>query len=207
MNFTIKDARLRFPRRHIRRLRTEHIVIHHLDAHWDVHRTHAYHQSLGWNGIGYNLHVAMDGTITLGRGIEIEGVHTVGLNSRSIGIGCEGRYHSVDRLMPDIQFNALVWLIKHLHEIYGNIPVIGHRDYVATSCPGQFFPLQEVQTLQFRQDANSNVQQNLSSVSSWAKEAWEDAVSKGIVDGTNPGAFATREQVVVIISRFLKSLG
>jgi len=157
MNFTIRDPGLRFPNARTRRTRTDAIIVHHLDAHWDVHRTHEFHLSRGWNGIGYNFHIAMDGTISLGRGMEFVGSHTnppAGTNSTTIGIGCEGRFHGVDRTMPDIQFNALVWLIQHLRGIYGNIPIQGHRDLAATACPGQFFPLDEVRRLQFRGTAS-----------------------------------------------------
>jgi len=118
-----------------------------------VHRTHEFHQSLGWNGIGYNFHIAMDGTISLGCGMEFVGAHTnppAGSNNTTIGIGCEGRFHHVDRTMPDVQYNALVWLIRHLRSIYGNIWIRGHRELAATACPGQFFPLDEVRTLEFR---------------------------------------------------------
>jgi len=92
----------------------------------------------------------MDGAISLGRGIEFQGAHKLGFNDRAIGIGCEGRFHCIDRTMPDAQFNALVWLIRHLRELYGDIRILGHRDYNATACPGQFFPLDEVRGLQFR---------------------------------------------------------
>ena len=37
--------------------------------------------------------------------------------------------------------------------------------------------------------------------SDWAKEAWEWATGKGIVDGTNPQGTVTREQVVTMIYR------
>jgi len=154
MNFAIRDPGLRFRRARTRRSSTVGIVVHHLDAHWTVERTHEFHQSLGWNGIGYNFHIAMNGTISLGCGMEFVGAHTnppAGTNSSTIGIGCEGRYHSVDRVMPDAQFNALVWLVRYLRGIYGDIWIRGHRDLAATACPGQFFPLAEVQRLQFRQ--------------------------------------------------------
>ena len=226
MKFAIKDKGLRFPRLRTRRTRTEAIVIHHLDAHWDVHRTQQHHLSIGWNGIGYNLHVAMDGTISLGRGIEFEGAHKLGFNSRSIGIGCEGRYHSIDRVMPDIQFNALVWLLQYLREIYGNIRIIGHRDYAATACPGQFFPLVEVQRLQFRQTVSPQqdqskgekvmtqeqfnqmmdiylAQQRNKNVSDWARDVWKQAHQLGWMDDTAPQGNLTREQAAVVLSRIM----
>jgi hypothetical protein len=40
-------------------------------------------------------------------------------------------------------------------------------------------------------------------VSEWAKDAWEHAKELGVTDGTNPGALATREQVIVMLDRWL----
>lgn len=37
--------------------------------------------------------------------------------------------------------------------------------------------------------------------SSWAKEAWEEATAKGILDGTNPKNTLTREQIALILQR------
>ena len=222
MSFQIINPHLRFPQQRARRARTDSIVLHHLDAHWDVHRTHQHHLSIGWNGIGYNLHVAMNGIISLGRGIEFQGAHKLGFNDRAIGIGCEGRFHSVDRTMPDVQFNALVWLIRHLREIYGDIRILGHRDYNATACPGQFFPLVEARTLQFRGTADNTkteeneevtqeqfnqmmetylTEQRRLPVSEWARDSWEFATENGTTDGTNPRLSATREQVIVMLDR------
>ena len=220
MNFAIRDVDLRFPRPRVRRSRTDSIVIHHLDAHWDVHRTHQFHNSLGWNGIGYNFHVAMDGTITLGRGMEFQGAHKLGFNNSAIGIGCEGRFHSVDRVMPDVQFNALVWLIRHLRERYGSIRILGHRDYNATACPGQFFPLDELRNLQFRTQEESDMsilsqeqfnkmaevyfaEQRQRPESEWAREYWNQMVRRGLFDGNAPRGNLTREQAAAVFSRML----
>jgi len=224
MSFTIRNPNLQFQRPRTQRSSTVGIVLHHLDAHWTVERTHAFHQSRGWNGIGYNFHVAMDGTISLGRGMEFVGAHTnppAGINATTIGIGCEGRFHSVDRTMSVVQFNALIRLIQHLRGVYGDIWVKGHRDLAPTACPGQFFPLAEVQKLQFRGTTNhADIQeeemtqeqfnqmmdtyltaQQQHPISAWAKESWELAVNLGITDGTSPGAPATREQVVTMLNR------
>lgn len=43
-------------------------------------------------------------------------------------------------------------------------------------------------------------------VSSWAKEAWDWAIAKGICDGTFPKDPCTREQVVVMLHRLYKEL-
>jgi hypothetical protein len=193
MTFQIRDPGLHFRWARTRRPSTVGIVIHHLDAHWDVHRTHEFHQSLGWNGIGYNFHIAMDGTISSGCGMGFVGAHTnppAGTNNTTIGVGCEGRFHSVDRTMPDVQYNALVWLIRHLRDIYGDIWIRGHRDLAATACPGQFFPLDEVRTLRFRnreevQEPMAREQrfQSVEEMPNWAQPYMEELTSTLAKDG------------------------
>jgi len=232
VTFTIRNPGLRFPRTRTRRSRTTAIIVHHLDAHWDVHRVHQAHLNRGWNGIGYNYHIAMDGTISLGRGLEFQGAHTdppAGTNGHTLGIGCEGRYHSVDRVMPDGQYNALVWLIRHLRGIYGDLPIRGHRDLAATACPGQFFPLAEVQRLQFRQPLQQQTppqniepeetemtqaqfnqmmdtylaEQRQRPVSTWAEDYWRQAVQRSLLDGTAPQGNLTRQEASAVFSRVM----
>ena len=143
----IVDVGLKFPNVRQKRASTKGIVIHHLDAQWSVQQVHEAHIRKGWNGIGYNFHVAKDGQISYGRGQEFIGAHTNppdGINSTMIGIGCEGQYHTVDKEMPQVQFDAIVWLVKYLRSVYGDIPIMGHRDLAATACPGQYFPLDAV---------------------------------------------------------------
>ena len=40
-------------------------------------------------------------------------------------------------------------------------------------------------------------------VSKWAKEDWENAKEKSITDGSRPKDFATREEVISLITRFI----
>jgi len=137
------------------RTQTRRIIIHHYHHEQatpqDVHR---WHLNNSWAGFGYNFAVDMDGTIWEGRGLHHIGTHTGGNNADSIGISCQGRYDDNTRQMPDIQFNALVWLIKHIRDIYGNIPMLRHRDVTATACPGRHFPWDELQQMNFRGDSN-----------------------------------------------------
>jgi len=143
----IVNVGLKFPNARQVRTATQGIVLHHLDAQWSVQQVHKAHIRKGWNGIGYNFHVAKNGVISLGRGMEFVGSHTkppAGINSSMIGIGCEGQYHSVDKVMPRAQFDAIIWLVRHLRGIYGDIPIKGHRDLAATACPGRYFPLEEI---------------------------------------------------------------
>jgi len=153
MNFTIKQPNpaLNFRSVPQRRARTARIIIHHYHHEratpQDVHR---WHLNNGWIGFGYNGAVDMDGTIWEGRGWDNVGTHTGYNNGDSIGIAVQGRFDDNTRQMPDAQYNALVWLIKHLRSIYGNIAILRHSDLNATACPGRFFPWEELLRLQYR---------------------------------------------------------
>ena len=155
MTFEIRttDPPLAFTGTPQRRIRTDRIILHHYHHETATPRdVHRWHLDRGWAGIGYNLVVDMDGTIWEGRGMENVGAHAGGSNSDSIGIACQGRYDDRTTEMPDAQFNSLVWLIRHIRDIYGKIPVLRHSDVSATACPGRHFPWAELLTLEFRGD-------------------------------------------------------
>lgn len=148
----IQDPQLTFAIDIFDRMSTEAIVLHHLSADWSIHQVHEYHMTRGWFGVGYHFQVDKDGTIWSGRPLMSLGAHTVANNHNTIGIAVRGRYDTVDRHMPDAQFNALVELIRYLQAQFGEIPVYGHGYFNATACPGRFFPMEEVQLLQYRGD-------------------------------------------------------
>jgi hypothetical protein len=146
------------------------------------------------------------------------------MNPHSIGIACEGRFDDLLRGMPDPQFNALVWLIRHLRAQFGDLHISGHRDHIATACPGRFFPLDEVQRLTFRGNTNNNttqentemtqelfnqmmdqylIEQRARPVSAWATEHWEQARRRGWLDGYAPQNPLTREQAATVLCRIM----
>jgi len=196
---------------------TNRIILHHYDSDRATpQEVHRWHIDRGWEGIGYHFMIDLDGTVWQGRDMDSVGTHTANNNGDSIGIACQGRFHTTTREMPDVQFNSLVWLIIHIRQKYGNLTIIGHRDASPSACPGQFFPLEEIQRLQFRGDKMTQEQfngmmreflrtQDVQEVdNSLGKEAIEEfnrAVSRGITDGTRPQGFATRAMVAVMIER------
>jgi len=91
--------------------------------------------------------VDIDGTIWRGRDIYAVGVHTLGNNGDSIGIAFQGRYDDRTQEMPCAQFNAGVWLIRHVFEQFGVLKILGHREAAASACPGRFFPLDKIRDL------------------------------------------------------------
>ena len=96
---------------------------------------HNYHLSKGWAGIAYHYFVAIDGTIYRGRPEDMQGGHTSGYNSCSIGICAEGNFE--EETMGDAQREALRALVMDIRKRYPNILVVRHSDLSATACPGK----------------------------------------------------------------------
>ena len=121
---------------------TSRIVIHHTGNQTDddlsAEQLHRSHQNLGWAGVGYNFVIRKDGSIELGRPVECVGAHAEGFNYCSIGIHVCGNFNLVEP--TEAQLNVLPMLLADICDLYGLIAsdsvVIGHRDLMATDCPG-----------------------------------------------------------------------
>jgi len=230
MDFKIQNPSpaLQFRSSHTKRSQTRQIVVHHIDhATASIHDVHGWHLNRDFAGIGYNFFVDKKGNIFNGRGMTAVGAHTnppAGVNSASVGISCQGAYDTVDKTMPDAQFNALVWLLLEIRRTYGDIPIVGHGELVATACPGRYFPIAEVRTLKFRGVAekeedvmtqerfnqmmdNYLAEKNLLPSSEWSSQTGEfqAAIDAGITDGTAPQRFVTREQAAIMALRAKKA--
>jgi len=114
---------------------TNKIIGHHADAlNCTVQDIHNWHKNNGWSGIGYHLFIRKNGEVYQGRPIDTLGAHTLNQNSDSIGICLEGRL--TQEKPTKAQMNSLKEVLAYLRGIYGNIPFKGHKDYMATDCPG-----------------------------------------------------------------------
>ena len=114
---------------------TNKIIGHHADApNCTVQDIHNWHKNNGWSGIGYHLFIRKNGEVYQGRPIDTLGAHTLNQNSDSIGICLEGRL--TQEKPTKAQMNSLKQVLAYLRGIYGNIPFKGHKDYMATDCPG-----------------------------------------------------------------------
>ena len=103
-----------------------------------------WHHDRGFqNGIGYHYVVRRDGTIELGRPLEMIGAHVVGHNRHSIGICYEGGLNSfgedADTRTPE-QKVTLRKLLEELHRKFPKALIVGHRDLN----PGKKCPCYEV---------------------------------------------------------------
>lgn len=124
----------------------KYIILHHTACEvatpGDINRWHGIDN--GWNGgAGYNYYVRKDGTIWELRGNHM-GAHCLGHNDESIGIAVEGNYETEEH-MPDVQLNAVVYMLKYLKPMYPNFEAIGvHGEFGKTSCPGKHFPVEDI---------------------------------------------------------------
>jgi N-acetyl-anhydromuramyl-L-alanine amidase AmpD len=121
------------------------IVLHHtaVSALQSVEVIHNYHKNHnGWAGIGYHYYVRKDGSVYRGRPEEYAGAHCPGVNSSSIGICAEGNFN--EETMSDEQKNAIIELIADIKSRYNITYIKGHREIIATSCPGNNYPLDEI---------------------------------------------------------------
>lgn len=103
---------------------------------------HNYHKNKGWAGIGYQYYVRKDGSVYRGRPENMAGAHCPGVNSTSIGICAEGNFN--EEIMSEVQKQSIIELVKDIKSRYNIKWIKGHREILATSCPGANFPLEEI---------------------------------------------------------------
>lgn len=105
----------------------------------DVEDIRRWHKAKGWSDIGYHYLIKIDGTIEVGRSVEIPGAHAYGFNSGSIGIVYVGGMDSEMKAPKDTRtsaqkqsFGQLLWALK---EEFPHAKIIGHRDVSSKACP------------------------------------------------------------------------
>lgn len=89
------------------------------------------HRARGFNQIGYNYVVDLDGTVETGRPLTVAGAHCIGYNDHSVGIcyvgGLDANGKPADTRTPE-QKVSLAELINRLCKEYNIIELLGHRD-------------------------------------------------------------------------------
>jgi len=131
----------------------------------------------------------------------------VNANYYTISIENEGFHGEAEGALPPTQLKANIWLTGHIirevERLYGKqIPIcrnhiIGHSCVTPLSkpnCPGNAFPYMDI--IAALRDAPNE----------WAREAWEWGIQKGITDGNNPKAVASREMMVALMYNFAKAM-
>ncbi|WP_373325610.1 peptidoglycan recognition family protein [Sporomusa paucivorans] len=138
----IKETNLKFGAMNRQHERITRVVIHHVgDPPRDVsaEEIHRWHKENDWAGIGYHYVVRTDGTIERGRPEEYVGAHAQGFNTGSIGVNFAGNMDKMEPTPAQIESGAI--LLADICTRHGITPtpstVVGHRDLMATSCPGK----------------------------------------------------------------------
>lgn len=121
---------------------------------WHKLRWPGFTSRSGWH-VGYHYVIEWDGTVTQTREHDEEGAHTIGMNTRSIGVCLMGNgdLHEPSKE----QLTAWYGLYTKLQKQYPNIPTYPHRKYASyKSCHGKllsdnYFALQhQIMSLQER---------------------------------------------------------
>lgn len=97
------------------------------------------HKAQGWSDIGYHYVVYRDGTVHLGRDVDLIGAHVGGYNSYSIGIAYVGGLENKPRVIYSMQKAkdtrtpaqkaSMLSLLIDLRKLYPKAVIQGHRDF------------------------------------------------------------------------------
>lgn len=98
-----------------------------------------WHLAHGFSDIGYHYVIYRDGTIHLGRDVNISGAHCINHNSISIGIcyigGREAQGTTPKDTRTKVQKDALLKLLKDLKKLYPKATIHGHKEFANKACP------------------------------------------------------------------------
>lgn len=174
------------------------IALHHT-AHdsADVKTVESWHISNGWATIGYNYFVTFDGTVYEGRGFNI-GAGVLGHNSHVLSICFQGNYDR-SNIMPDLQFNAGVELIKFILDKVPFANIKAHRDFGGTVCPGRFFPFDEMKKLVIRKEDKMIYNYIDENMPEWARGTIKKLVDKGYLRGNENGELGLDDTMLKLL--------
>jgi hypothetical protein len=111
---------------------------------------HNHHLGKGWAGIGYHYLITDNGVIVCCRSTFHKGAHVDNNNQGRIGVNMPGTLTATIKDRPTRrQARAFHWLLHHAHTAamprphrtdrnLANVRRFGHKDLMATSCPGLF---------------------------------------------------------------------
>lgn len=129
------------PRKSARNIKE--IIIHCSDTpegkDYTVSDIRSWHLARKFSDIGYHYIIYRDGSVHLGRDINIAGAHCTNHNTISIGICYIGGRASVGASPKDTrteqQKAALIKLLKQLRKLYPNATIHGHKEFANKACP------------------------------------------------------------------------
>lgn len=97
-----------------------------------------WHKQRGFKMVGYHFVIRLDGTVEIGRPLEMIGAHCTGHNANSIGIcyiGGHDKYGKPKDTRTQPQKNVLKNLVKCLLKDYPQASIHGHYEFANKACP------------------------------------------------------------------------
>ena len=199
----ITETNLKFKNRLALRRSTNRVIVHH-SASSDVSAAtiHGWHLNQSWSGIGYHFVIRRNGNIERGRELSAIGSHSGPKgNGDSVGVCLTGNFE-IDKPTA-AQINSLVWLIlKYLEPRYGNLKVIGHRDVMATACPGKNFPWADLKRR--LEEDDDMIYKTLNDVPDWGRPLIKKLIDRKSLAGDGKGNINLPEstlKTLVILER------
>ena len=199
----ITETNLKFNGSLNKRKSTKRAIIHH-SASPDVPAStiHGWHLGQKWAGIGYHFVIRAGGAIERGRPEWAIGSHSGPAgNGDSIGIVLTGNFETGKPTAA--QIDSLVWLLKeYLPAKYGQLAVLGHKDVMATACPGRNFSWAELRKR--LEDDDEMIYKTFNDVPDWGKPLVKKLMDRGSLKGEGNGILNLPEstlKTLVILER------
>lgn len=124
----------------VKRNYTRRIILHHTGADIDAsaEQIHQWHIDAGFCGIGYHFVIRQNGAVERGRPQWAIGAHAYNANNDSVGIQLSGNFnlYQPNNLQIESCANLIAALSKEYRLPIDNLHILGHRDVIATDCPG-----------------------------------------------------------------------
>ena len=181
---------------------TKRVIIHHTaSADVPASTIHQWHLNQGWSGIGYHFVVRANGVVERGRPELAIGAHAGSAgNGDSIGIVLTGNFET--GAPSTAQMIALTELINELRGRYGNLTVIGHKDVMATACPGKNFPWADLKRR--LEEDEEMIYKTLNDVPEWGRPLIKKLIDRKSLAGDGKGNINLPEstlKTLVILER------
>lgn len=181
---------------------TKRIILHHTaSADVSAATIHGWHLNQGWSGIGYHFVIRANGLIERGRPEWAIGSHSGPAgNGDSIGVVLTGNFEI--GAPSTAQMIALTKLINELRGRYGNLAVMGHKDMMATACPGKNFPWAELR--ERLEEDDEMIYKTLNDVPDWGRPLIKKLIDRKSLAGDGKGNINLPEstlKTLVILER------
>ena len=97
-----------------------------------------WHLKRKFSDIGYHYVIYADGSVNIGRPLDIAGSHSKGQNHDSVGVAYVGGLNREGKPCDTMTVNqeiAFMTVVNSLRALFGDMSVHGHNEYSRKACP------------------------------------------------------------------------